>query len=404
MRERLLRLIAIADEPRDGDDVRVRKRVGVIAGYLTVIAPLSSPLQARFEPLSIALGVGLSLYAILNLLVLARTHRFERYVGALLVGGLVFVPSITVIGGGITGSTAGLAWGFLVPGYAIMALGPKRATPWFIAFLAMVGLLAAIDPLVHAAIGPAPYVLVLTDQVANALAPLTITFLLLRYLDLRRQEAEARADALLKNAIPAAIAVRLRHGEDRIAEEYAGTTVLFADIVGFTPWTRRTEPGRVVTFLDALFTRFDALAASRGVEKIKTIGDAYMAVAGAPEPNIEHADAALGLARDVLHAVAETQRRGGPELNVRIGLASGSVIGGVIGQQRILFDLWGETVNLAARMESGGVPGRIQVAPSTWELLRDRYTFEPRQIDAKGVGQMTAYLFAEGVVVDPASR
>jgi adenylate cyclase len=394
VRDRLLRLITIADEPQDNDNERVRKRVGVIAGYVTVIAPLTAPLQARWNPIAVALGLALSLLAIGDLILLARTRRFERYVVVLLGGGLLFVPFVTEIGGGITGSSAGLAWGFLGPAYAIMALGPRRATPWFIAFLGMVGVLAVVDPWVHAAVGTAPYALVLSDQIINAVAPLTVIFLLLRYLDVRRQAAEARADELLTNAIPAAIAARLRHGENRIADLYPETTVLFADIVGFTPWTRRTDPISVVSLLDDLFSRFDALATARGVEKIKTIGDAYMAVAGAPAPSADHAGAALGLAQDILSAVANLGRQDAAALEVRIGLASGPVMAGIIGQCRILFDLWGDTVNLAARMESSGLPGRIQCAPATRDLLGARCAFEARQVEVKGIGQMTAYLVA----------
>ena len=254
--------------------------------------------------------------------------------------------------------------------------------------------MAVLDPWVHAAVGPAPYPLVLSDQVINAVAPLTVIFLLLRYLDLRRQAAEARADELLTNAIPASIALRLRHGENRIADFYPETTVLFADIVGFTPWTRQTDPISVVSLLDDLFSRFDALATAHGVEKIKTIGDAYMAVAGAPTPRADHAGSALGLGRDILLAAASLERQDATALEVRIGMASGPVMAGIIGQRRILFDLWGDTVNLAARMESSGVPGRIQCAPATRALLGEACAFEPRQIEVKGIGRMTAYLVA----------
>jgi class 3 adenylate cyclase len=219
---------------------------------------------------------------------------------------------------------------------------------------------------------------------------------MLRYTDLRRRRAEARSEELLTNAIPVSIATRLKRGEERIAESYPATTVLFADLAGFTPWARETDAARVVGFLDELFTRFDELAAESGVEKIKTIGDAYMAVAGAPEPRAEHASAAIGLARGMLAALAEVRERLGVSLELRIGLASGPVVGGVIGQRRILFDLWGDTVNTASRMQSSGVPGRIQVAPSTRELLGDSFRFDDRDpIDVKGLGPMSTYLLAD---------
>ena len=210
------------------------------------------------------------------------------------------------------------------------------------------------------------------------------------------EQTEARSEELLTNAIPVSIAARLKRGEQRIAESYPETTVLFADLAGFTPWARSTDPARVVGFLDELFTRFDELAAKSGVEKIKTIGDAYMAVAGAPEPHPEHAAAAIGLAGGMLGALAEVRERHGVPLELRIGLASGPVVGGIIGQRRILFDLWGDTVNTASRMQSSGVEGRIQVAQSTHDLLRDTHNFEEREpVDVKGLGPMTTYLLAD---------
>jgi class 3 adenylate cyclase len=227
-------------------------------------------------------------------------------------------------------------------------------------------------------------------------APLVIVFLLLRYSDVRRRQAEARVDELLTNAIPASIARRLRHGERRIAELYPETTVLFSDIASFTPWAQATDPARVVEVLDRLFTRFDELAAECGVEKIKTIGDAYMAVAGAPVSRPDHASAALRLATGMLEVTDEIRAQESVPLQVRIGLASGPVVGGVIGRERMLFDLWGDTVNTAERMEMTGVAGRIQVTAATRAALDGSVAFEERAVDVKGLGPMRTYLVASG--------
>ena len=388
----LIRLISIADELGDDDDTRRRKRVGVVAGYLTIVAPLTLPLQTGGVPLSFPLAIGLSAFSILNLWRLTRTGNFERFVILLIGAGVVFVPLGTFLGGGITGSSSGLVWGFLIPAYAILALGPQRATRWFVVYLALVAIMTVVDPWVREAIGPPPYTLQLFSQVQNAVMPLAITFLLLRYTDIRRLAAEARVDELLTNAIPRTIADRLRRGERRIAESYPDTSVVFADIVGFTPWAQRTPPERVVALLDDLFSRFDDIADTYGLEKIKTVGDAYMAVAGAPDPRDDHAKAALEFARTLMDVVASRRSEGDVDLQVRIGIASGAVVGGVIGRQRLLFDLWGDTVNLASRMESSGVPGRIQVAASTRDLLVGRCEFEQREVDVKGLGRLTTYL------------
>jgi guanylate cyclase len=390
---KLLPLVSFADAPGDSDDARLRKRVGVAAGYLTIVAPLSMPFQAGFSIVSWSLAVGLSAYSIINLAVLARTGNFSRFVVTLLIGGVLFVPAATFLAGGITGSSSGLGWAFLVPAYAILALGPRRAIVWFLVYLGMVAFMVALDPIARAVTPAAPYALQLTGQLENGVVPLTIVFLLLVYTDMRRLAAEARADELLTNAIPASIAARLRHGERRIAESYTETSIVFADLVGSTSWAHDIEPGAVVEVLDDLFTRFDNLADAHGLEKIKTIGDAYMAVAGAPERRADHAVGAVEMALALVDAVADVRRSTGVPIEVRVGVASGPVVGGVIGQRRLLFDLWGDTVNLASRMESTGVPGRVQIAAATRDLLPpDRFRFEPREIEAKGLGLLTVYL------------
>ena len=390
---RLTGLIGIADEPGDDDDVRLRKRVGVVAGYVLVIAPLQLPFLGGGLALGWVVAATMPIISAANLLILARTKRFDRYVTILGASVLVFPAAIELALGGLNGSSAAIVFAFLSPVLALLALGPRRATAWFVAFLAVLVGVILLDPVVSSRIEPQPYPMRLVWYFANLAVPLGFTFALLRYTDIRRRHAEARSEELLTNAIPASIAVRLKRGESRIAETYAETTVLFADLEGFTPWTRQTDPDRVVAFLDDLFSRFDALAARHGVEKIKTVGDAYMAVAGAPEPNAEHASSAMELARGMIATVAEVREQSSVPLALRVGLASGRVVGGVIGQKRILFDLWGDTVNTASRMQAAGMPDRIQLAPTTHALLRDRYAFEEREpIDVKGIGPMTTYL------------
>jgi class 3 adenylate cyclase len=167
--------------------------------------------------------------------------------------------------------------------------------------------------------------------------------------------------------------------------------VLFADLVGFTPWANRTDPATIVELLDDLFTRYDALVDAAGVEKVKTVGDAYMAVAGAPQPRDDHAAVALEVARQMLHTLATWREDRGVEMETRIGLASGPVVAGVIGRRRLLFDLWGDTVNTASRMQSHGVPGRIQLAEAT-RLRLPNVEAEARDVEVKGLGTLRAYL------------
>ena len=391
----LLPLISIADQADDDDDARLRKRVGVAAGYATIFAPLSVPLAVPAPLVGWVVALGLSLWSAGNLAVLARTKRFDRYVIALISSGGPFVLLTTVLAGGVTTNSAGVVWAFLVPAYALLALGPRRATPWFVVFLATLLVAVALDPLIRGLVEPPPYAVQLLFYAQNIGVPLTITFLLLRYTDLRRRTAEDRSEELLTNAIPSSIATRLKHGENRIAESYPATTIVFADIAGFTPWAQRTDPARVVELLDNLFSRFDTVAANLGVEKIKTIGDAYMAAAGATQARQDHADVAIRFGQAILAEAEDWRRANDVHLLLRVGIASGPVVGGVIGHRRITFDLWGDTVNTAARMESSGIPGRIHLAASTRELLADTHEYEERKVDVKGLGTLTTYLLVE---------
>jgi guanylate cyclase len=390
------RLISIADLPTDDDDLRLRKRVGVATGYAIAVGALLLPVMSQGLAIGWIAALSMGPVGAINLAVLARTRRFERYVVVLMLLVTVVPAAVDVALGGLAASSGGFVFAYLGPLFAILTLGPRRATAWFVFYLVLLLGLILVDPIVSQAIAPEPYPLRLVFYASNFSVPFAIIFLLVRYTELKRREAQALADDLLTNAIPMSIAARLKQGERHIAEIYPETTVLFADLVGFTPWAGRTDPDQVVSFLDNLFSRFDALAAAANVEKIKTIGDSYMAVAGAPLPLPHHAQAAMGLARGMLTTLAELRGRLGLALELRIGLASGSVVGGVIGQKRILFDLWGDTVNLASRMESFGRPGRIQVAPSTWRLLRDAYPFEERApVEVKGLGYVTTYLLVE---------
>ena len=211
----------------------------------------------------------------------------------------------------------------------------------------------------------------------------------------RRRELSAerqRSDDLLHNILPEEIATRLRDNPTSIADSETDASVLFADIVGFTPFSSSLPPAEVVRLLDMLFNRFDDLCEERGVEKIKTIGDAYMAVAGIPRPDPDHATSIVELAFDMQRAAADVSPHWPSPLALRIGIASGPVVAGVIGHKKFAYDLWGDTVNAASRMESHGRPNHIQVSESTYMLLRDRYAFgDPHTTEIKGKGSMTTY-------------
>lgn len=198
---------------------------------------------------------------------------------------------------------------------------------------------------------------------------------------------------LLLNVLPAPIANRLRGGEDKIADGFAEVTVAFADLVGFTALTSEMPPQEVVTFLNGLFTRFDTAANDLGIEKIKTVGDAYMAVCGLPVPVANHAERMVRMAIRMVHITREHAMEHNVPMKLRVGVNSGPVVAGVIGKSKYIYDLWGDTVNLASRMESGSIPDAVQVTRAVYERLKDQFVFEPRgAIEVKGKGKVEAWL------------
>jgi class 3 adenylate cyclase len=201
------------------------------------------------------------------------------------------------------------------------------------------------------------------------------------------------SERLLLNVLPGPIAERLKTGENLIVDRFEAVSVLFADIVGFTTLSARTSPEALVTMLNELFSAFDQLAEQHGLEKIKTIGDAYMVVAGIPQAVADHATAITHMAIDMIASVEAYGKRTNSPLTIRVGIHTGSVVAGVIGTKKFIYDLWGDTVNTASRMESHGLPGRIHVSEATYLLLADSFEFEKRApIDVKGKGAMQTYL------------
>jgi class 3 adenylate cyclase len=206
------------------------------------------------------------------------------------------------------------------------------------------------------------------------------------------QREEEESERLLLNVLPAPIATRLKQHEDVIADRFPDVTVLFADLVDFTRRSQRSSPQQVVEVLDELFSAFDQLTRGHGLEKIKTIGDAYMVAGGLPEPRPDHAQAMPDLALAMQAELARHSDPSGQPLQARIGIDTGPVVAGVIGSDKFSYDLWGDTVNTASRMESTGVAGCIQVTERTWRRLRDGYRFERRGVvPVKGKGEMVTW-------------
>lgn len=204
---------------------------------------------------------------------------------------------------------------------------------------------------------------------------------------------QEQTEKLLLNILPNSIAQRLKQNQSIIADSFENVSVMFADIVGFTELSSRKSPTQLVEMLNVIFSKFDQLAERHGLEKIKTIGDAYMVVAGLPTPRTDHAEAIAQMALDIQAEIKKLSISTGESFNLRIGINSGPVVAGVIGIKKFIYDLWGDTVNIANRMESQGLAGAIQVTTTTYDLLRGKYQFQERGvIPVKGKGKMTTYL------------
>lgn len=219
---------------------------------------------------------------------------------------------------------------------------------------------------------------------------------------LRRQQLQAqhaqleqeqeKTENLLLNILPRSVSQRLKAGEKRIADAHAEVSVLFADLVGFTQLSKGLSAPDLVHILDQIFSRFDAIVGEIGVEKIKTIGDCYMLVGGVPEPRADHAVAVVQAGFAMLEAMQEINHQQGTQLQIRVGVNTGPVVAGVIGMHKFTYDLWGNTVNIASRMESTGTPGRIHVSPSTAQLLDQRFALEARgSVSVKGIGELETF-------------
>ncbi len=207
------------------------------------------------------------------------------------------------------------------------------------------------------------------------------------------QAEREKSERLLLNILPEPIAARLKQGEESIAESFAEVTVLFGDLAGFTQLSSDVSAMAMVNTLNEIFSAFDRLANRHGLEKIKTIGDAYMVVGGLPTPRLHHAEAVADMALDMLKTIEEFNAAHQSDLSIRIGIHTGPVIAGIIGKNKFAYDLWGDTVNLASRMESQGQPGCIQITPATEQRLQGKYQMQPRgPIEVKGKGEMTTYL------------
>ena len=395
----LVRLATVGADPDDDQDRSLRKAL------LVLIAILVLPISLIWAALYLAFGAWTGYIAVLyalisigSIVLFARNRNFELLLNIQLLA-ILLAPTLSMIpiGGFLPTGGVGL-WGILAPLGALVFRSAASGVRWFAAWLlAFLGSGAAA--VVFGFPSPMPEWFSSLMLALNVSVGGTIVFTLLTLFARQREDAlhalrqeHDRAESLLLNILPASIAERLKSSPQTIADQFRAASVLFADVVNFTPRSEQLTAAQVVGLLDRLFGHFDTLAERYGLEKIKTIGDAYMVAAGVPNPRPDHARALASLALDMVESMAPGGAVGDLDLELRAGINSGPVVAGVIGRKKFLYDLWGDAVNTASRMESQGTAGHIQITRATYELLKVEFECEPRgTISVKGKGDMETW-------------
>ena len=408
MLRRMDRLRLVGADPGDDDDLRARKSLLVLISVL--ILPIAATWGALYLAFGSPVGVVPFVYFAILLAAVVAFSRSGNFARLLRVNQLdiLFAPTLSMIplGGFLAAGGVGL-WAIVAPLGALVFSTVRSAVRWYVAFVVVFLGSGLAGELVGAVWTPPPRWFTTTMLALNIVVGGAIMFTLLAVFAKERRDALAalrveqeRAENLLLNILPSSIADRLKDEAQPIADHFGSASILFADVVDFTPWSEQLEPAEVVGFLDHLFSHFDDLAERYGLEKIKTIGDCYMVAAGVPEPRPDHARVLALMALDMLDAMRGEDDVGHHALELRVGINSGPVVAGVIGRKRFLYDLWGDAVNTASRMESHGTPGRIQITRETYELLAGEFACEPRgTIPIKGKGEIEAW-YLVGVADD----
>lgn len=338
-----------------------------------------------------------------SLLVFYRSKRYDYLTFTQLVMLLVMPFFMQWAIGGYEASSGIAIWAILSPIGALMILGTKQSTPWFMLFTLLSGLSWKLNYMFIGNSLPIPGPIKDTFFLMNIMGVACILYAVMFYFQSQKERTllelgfeQARSEKLLLNILPKSIANRLKNNDMRIADSHDEVTILFADIVGFTKMTTSMPPAELVDLLSQIFSRFDALADTHGLEKIKTIGDGYMVIGGAPVARADHAAVIAKLALDMQKDLTAFNAQTGNKLQMRIGISSGPVVAGVIGTSKFAYDIWGDPVNMASRMERSGLPGAIQVSEVSYQLLKDAYKFKPRGlVEIKGKGEVNTY-FLEG--------
>jgi adenylate cyclase len=408
----LYRLRHAGIEPHDSEDLKIRKTILVFAMGLMTAAPMFwlGVYWLMGIKLSATLPLSFQLVSVATLIIYIATRSFSFFCYAQL-SLFLFFPFVAQLSIGSFISASGVVlWGILAPICAVPVLGARASVPWFVGHIAIITMCGVVDYQLANSLQAAPFVPLRTSAVffsLNFIAISSMAFFVLRFAAVQKERYEAqltethrllqieqdRSEKLLLNILPTPIAERLKQENQTIADGFADVTVMFADIVNFTSIAEGMAPSQIFTMLNKVFSGFDQLAEKHRIEKIKTIGDAYMVAGGLDEvegPDYTQAIANMALdMRALLETDADIKHMG---LAIRMGIGTGPVVAGVVGTKKFIYDLWGDTVNLASRITSEGTPGMIHVDATTYRRLRSHFDFDAQQsMHLKGKGETVVY-------------
>lgn len=405
------RLTTAGVQPGDSDELQLKKQVLLFACGLMIAgsAVWLSIYRLLGVSLPATLPVAFQLLALAALLAYLWTLNFEVF-RATQLGLWLFVPFVAewAIGDFVSASGV-ILWGLLAPVGAALLYSARESLPWMVAYVVLTLASGYVDfnliGLPHTSIA-VPLKTSAVFFALNFAAVATIVYWLLNFAFTERarsrsrlevahtklQEEQNRSQRLLLNILPGPIAERLKLSNSQIADGYSEVTVMFADIVNFTHIAENMTPAEVFSLLNRMFSEFDTIAERHGLEKIKTIGDAYMVAGGLNASAADFSGSIAELALDMRNVVESRFAVDDKPLQLRIGIGTGPVVAGVVGRKKFIYDLWGDTVNIASRITSEGVPGAIHADESTYLRLQDRYAFDPPQsIYLKGKGDTRVY-------------
>lgn len=404
--EQALSLVAnIGTDPHDSDEVRLRKTLLAFGSFMFIAAgTLWGTLYFSFgEFIAGSIPLGYAIFSSLSVIFFHWTHRYRFFLFTQLLL-ILLLPFLLMIAlGGFIKSSAVILWSILSPLGALLFDEPRLALRWLAAYLglAIISGYFEFHPLGSSSLSPAIVTIffILNIGTISSIATFLLAYFVgekNRLFTLLRGE-QVKSENLLLNILPKEIAAILKNESRTIADHYTEASILFADMVGFTPLSAKLAPVEMVELLNEAFSFFDSLLDKYNVEKIRTIGDNYMVASGVPRRRSDHAQALVYMALEMRDFIAEHTFRNGQRVAFRIGINSGPVIGGVIGRRKFVYDIWGDAVNVASRMESHGLGGAVQITRATYELIKDEFVCEPRgTVDVKGKGEMEVWLVVSG--------